>query len=253
MPMPRLRVFAGPNGSGKSTIKDQIDPRLINIYVNADEIEKGVKATGFLDLAEFNISTDAAELHAFIDTHPLIIKAGLQDWIKLVGLDDRLVDFRAVEINSYYASVLADFIRHKLLDLRVSFTFETVMSSPDKVSFMRMAQGSGYRTYLYFVATDSVEFNINRVKNRVGDGGHPVSEDKIRKRYQGSLELLPAAVAASSRAFIFDNSGDKSIFLAEITDGTDLQFHTDEIPVWFLDAYIDKVIVGPDTSESTSN
>lgn len=242
-------MFAGPNGSGKSTIKDEIAPRLISTYVNADEIEKDIKVTGFLDLTAFGVSTDTTELHAFIDRHALIIKAGLQDRITLIGLDDGRVDFRAVEINSYYASVIADFIRHKLLDLQVSFTFETVMSSPDKVRFMRMAQDRGYRTYLYFVATDSVEININRVKNRVDDGGHPVSEEKIRKRYQGSLDLLPSAVAASNRAFIFDNSGEKSVFLAEITNGTDLQFHSEEMPDWFLDAYVDKVIIDAGTAE----
>jgi predicted ABC-type ATPase len=112
-----------------------------------------------------------------------------------------------------------------------------------------MAQDRGYRTYLYFVATDSVEININRVKNRVDDGGHPVSEEKIRKRYQGSLDLLPSAVAASNRAFIFDNSGEKSVFLAEITNGTDLQFHSEEMPDWFLDAYVDKVIIDAGTAE----
>ncbi|GFZ63888.1 hypothetical protein PSE10B_04100 [Pseudomonas amygdali pv. eriobotryae] len=40
MPVPRLRVFAGPNGSGKSTIKRLLDPDLIYIYVNADDLER---------------------------------------------------------------------------------------------------------------------------------------------------------------------------------------------------------------------
>jgi predicted ABC-type ATPase len=55
--VPRLRVFAGPNGSGKSTIKDRINPDLIKAYVNADELEKEAKVTGFIDLAAFAIDT----------------------------------------------------------------------------------------------------------------------------------------------------------------------------------------------------
>jgi predicted ABC-type ATPase len=47
--VPRLRVFAGPNGLGKSTIKGDLDPALIKTYVNADELEKEAKATGFID------------------------------------------------------------------------------------------------------------------------------------------------------------------------------------------------------------
>lgn len=54
--VPRLRVFAGPNGSGKSTIKDVLPPQWLGLYVNADEIEKVLRASGRLDLAEFGIS-----------------------------------------------------------------------------------------------------------------------------------------------------------------------------------------------------
>jgi predicted ABC-type ATPase len=239
--VPRLRVFAGPNGSGKSTIKSEISPHLISTYVNADDIEKDVRETGFLDLAPFNIVTTPEELRGFLLPHALINKAGLRDQIHLVNLVGQQVDFRHVEMNSYYSSVISDFIRHKLLDLRQSFTFETVMSSDDKVRFMKQAQDLGYRTYLYFVATDSVTININRVANRVDDGGHAVAEEKIVQRYERSLGLLPSAVAASNRAYIFDNSADKSILLAEITDGIELEYHCEEMPEWFVNAYVDQV------------
>lgn len=36
----RVRMFAGPNGSGKSTFKSIIQPELIGLYINPDEIEK---------------------------------------------------------------------------------------------------------------------------------------------------------------------------------------------------------------------
>ena len=117
--MPRLRVFAGPNGSGKSTIKSRISPALIKTYVNADDLEKEAKATGFIDL----------------------------------NLTDAKVDYRNVSMNSYFASVITDFIRQRLLDKRQSFTFETVMSHPSKVAFLKEAQALGYRTHLYFVST----------------------------------------------------------------------------------------------------
>jgi predicted ABC-type ATPase len=67
--------------------------------------------------------------------------------------------------------VLADAIRRALLAQGSTFTFETVMSSRDKIDFMREAQALGYRTYLYFVATDDPEINISRVQLRVSQGG----------------------------------------------------------------------------------
>jgi predicted ABC-type ATPase len=55
------------------------------------------------------------------------------------------------------------------------------------------------------------------------------------------LGLLPEAIAASDRAYIFDDSGDSSVLLAEITSGTQLDYRTEDIPDWFFEAYTNKV------------
>lgn len=238
---PRLRVFAGPNGSGKSTIKEQVPANLIDTYVNADEIEKAAKADGFVDLSPFKVKATAEHVRAFFATHDLILKERLEGQAALFDMDGPRIDVRRLDFNSYHASVIADFIRQKLVEERVSFTFETVMSSQDKVAFMRRAQELGYRTYLYFVATDDPSININRVANRVDDGGHNVPADKIVQRFHRSLKLLPEAVAASNRAYIFDNSGEHSVWLAEITDGTSLEYKVEDQPDWFMQAYVDEV------------
>lgn len=138
--VPRLRVFAGPNGSGKSTIKDQIDPVLIKAYVNADELEKEAKTTGFIDLASFSIETTLAQLLDFHANHRLIESKGLAFQAKKIKLIGSRIDYRSVCIDSYFASVLADFLRQCLLDQHMSFTFETVMSHTSKVDFMKDAQ-----------------------------------------------------------------------------------------------------------------
>ena len=239
-PVPRLRMFAGPNGSGKSTIKDVLPPQWLGVYINADEIEKIVRANGCLNLAAFEVKTDNQELQAFLQASGLLKKAGLLAQASQLSLVDGSVAFGPVAVNSYWASVLADFIRHKLLALKVSFTFETVMSSPDKVAFLQKAQQVGYRTYLYFVATEDADINVSRVKYRVQVGGHPVAEDKIRSRYVRSLELLPQAVTYADRAYIFDNSGAERVWVAEVTDGLEIEMKTDEMPAWFKAALWDK-------------
>lgn len=58
---PRLRIFAGPNGSGKSllskALKNPADKRIkIGVFVNADEIEKVLNTSGFLDLKSYKVS-----------------------------------------------------------------------------------------------------------------------------------------------------------------------------------------------------
>jgi predicted ABC-type ATPase len=238
--VPRLRMFAGPNGSGKSTIKDMLPPEWLGIYINADDIEKGIRALGHLDLPHFQVTANAAELQAFLAASTLLAKAGLLVQAQRLTLVENQMQFGDVEVNSYFASVLADFIRHKLLVDKASFTFETVMSSPDKIEFLRKAQQAGYRTYLYFVATEDPDINVARVQARVQMGGHPVAEDKIRDRYVRSLELLPDAVAYADRAYIFDNSGGGKVWIAEVTGGTDIEMKADQMPAWFKTALWDK-------------
>lgn len=237
---PRLRVFAGPNGSGKSTIKEMLPLEWLGVYVNADEIEKSIRQVGVIDLNAFEISANDAELQNFLAASSLLAKANLLHQIREIRCEDGRVSFGHIEINSYWASVLVDFIRHKLLDAKISFTFETVMSSPDKVEFIKKAQQQGFRTYLYYVATEDPEINISRVLHRVNTGGHPVPEDKIISRYIGSLGLLFDAVTYSDRAYIFDNSNHERVWIAEVNHGEELEMKTDQMPIWFKTALWDK-------------
>jgi predicted ABC-type ATPase len=238
--VPRLRMFAGPNGSGKSTIKDMLPAQWLGVYVNADDIEKGIRTTGCLNLSDFQVTAKAFALQEFLAASTLLAKEGLLAQAQRLTLVDGLVQFGDVEVNSYFASVLADFIRHQLLAEKASFTFETVMSSPDKIDFLHKAQRAGYRTYLYFVATEDPDINVARVQARVEMGGHPVAEDKIRSRYVRTLELLPEAVAYADRAYIFDNSGGARVWIAEVTSGTEIEIKTDSMPAWFKTALWDK-------------
>jgi predicted ABC-type ATPase len=237
---PRLRMFAGPNGSGKSTIKSVIRSELLGVYINPDEIEKNIRNGDFLDLQAFGVCTTAAEILAFFQNSTLLAKADLLDEADLLSFNDDKLCFNNVLVNSYFASVAADFIRHKLLETGTSFTFETVMSSPDKVAFLQKAQRRGYRTYLYYVATEDPIINILRVQRRVSLGGHPVPEDKIVARYSRSLDLLVDAIRHTNRAYIFDNSTHQQIWTAEITDGEFLEMKTDRMPAWFKTAVWDK-------------
>lgn len=232
----RLRMFAGPNGSGKSTFKSIIRPELLGIFINPDEIEKLIRDYDCLDLEGYQVKTTEKEILDFFINSPLLKTADLMDDAHSLRFNDGKLSFFNVEVNAYFASVAADFIRHKLIQHSKSFTFETVMSFIDKVELLRMAQSRGYRTYLYYVATEDPIINISRVRYRVKMGGHSVPEDKIISRYQRSLDLLVEAIQFANRAYIFDNSTHEHIWLAEITDGHLLEMKTDQVPAWFKKA-----------------
>ncbi len=169
---PRLRMFAGPNGSGKSTLKDVLEPQWLEVYVNADDIEAVIKANGWFSLEPYGVQTTQDDLSAFLAASDFLRSQGLHESAQKIRLRDHQVVFDGVEVNSYFASVLVDFIRHDLLRRKISFTFETVMSARAKVDFFCQAREQCFKTYLYYVATEDPEINISRVAHRVTMGKH---------------------------------------------------------------------------------
>lgn len=230
---PRSRMFAGPNGSGKSTLKTLLPSELLTRYINPDEIEAAILERGCFDFESWQVATDAAELHDFFAASTLLEKADLRAQAATLPFRNGKIFLARGQVNSYFASVLADFVRRKLVANRRSFTFETVMSSPDKIEFLDVAKRSGFRVYLYFVATSNPKINLSRVANRVRAGGHDVPPDKILARYERSLQLLSDAIQAADRAYIFDNSGPKLDWLAEFEHGQILELKTASPPRWF--------------------
>jgi len=237
-------MFAGPNGSGKSTLFRGILPEALRgVYLNPDDIEQEIRRAGVLDLAAYSVTAPAADLLQFLRESTFLRNARLESEIALLTATESKLSFEGAKANAYLASAISDFLRHKLLETRLSFTFETVMSSADKVAFLTKAQKAGYRTYLYYVATEDPIINQSRVEARVKQGGHSVPIEKIPPRYHRSLELLPEAIRNSNRAYIFDNSGDqeKDTWLAEITDGKTLELKTEIVPAWFKRAVLDRM------------
>lgn len=237
-------MFAGPNGSGKSTIKAvveaEIGAELLGVYLNADDIEAEVSRSGRLDLTAYGITVTADEVLGCFRESKLLADKGLSGAAAELEFSDNSVSFTTVKMDSYFASVAVDFLRHKLVQTRIDFTFETVMSHPSKVEFLKFAQESGFRTYLYFVATEDPEINLSRVASRVAEGGHDVDRKKTVERYRRSLDLLADAVQYTNRAFIFDNSSAENVWIAEVTDNSILELKTDTMPNWFKTALWDK-------------
>ena len=241
MRQPRIRMFAGPNGSGKSTIKDFLLDRHIGAYLNADELEKVLNQTQILDLNSYHELLDVEKLIDFLKTKKKKINQQICDLLSQEPelFAERQILFAKVDVDSYLAARIIDFIRLEFLRLKISFTFETVMSHISKVEFLKDAQEQGFKTYLYYVATVNPEINIARVHYRVSIGGHPVPEQKIRDRYYRSLDLLMQAVEVTDRTYLFDNSsdGEKAAFLAEIEQAEVLKLNENmtEFPLWFVE------------------
>ncbi len=109
---------------------------------------------------------------------------------------------------------------HKLRDANVDFGFESTLASRSFVPFLKSCQAKGYRVHLLYISLEHVELAIERVANRVLDGGHNIPEDIIRRRYEASrrnfVELyLPLADTWE----IYNNSNDEAVCIAQSRNG----------------------------------
>lgn len=204
---PRLRMLAGPNGSGKSTLAQQlIDDYAVNLYkfLNADMLFAEIVNSG---KTACPFSIDKQELLDFIasSSYPEHCKQPFKNHLITIDDDDYLI-FAPDAINSYTVAMTADFFKEQYLKRHLSFSFETVFSHPAKIEILKNAQAEGFRTYMYFVATEKPDINLKRIKQRVQSGGHDVPEDKTIARYYRCLEQIKYALPYLNRAYFFDNS-----------------------------------------------
>lgn len=234
--MKRLRIFAGPNGSGKSTLFEGLKKSgkiHTDYYLSADRFEKTLREKGEFSFNAYGISVSDEEFKKHVANSTLLNKIGGTDILKSINIDSGILKLALKEeaINSYIASFVTSFLAEKLIKLGKSFSFETVMSHKSKLELIRTAKQQGYRTYLYFIATESYKLNIERVQLRVQQGGHNVDNTKVKERFFRSLELMKQAVSLCDRSYIIDNTYSFNL-VYEIEKGSKVLKKSEKIPLW---------------------
>lgn len=78
----------------------------------------------------------------------------------------------------------------ELMAQKVDFAIETTLATRSHVQLVKRAQTIGYKVHLLFFCLESPEQAIQRVAQRVEQGGHGISEDVIRRRFKKGLSNL---------------------------------------------------------------
>ena len=138
----------------------------------------------------------------------------------------------------------AEAIREDCLRRKEGLLFETVLSTPGKVDFIKTAKAAGFFVRLVYVGTNNPEINLMRIAWRKALGGHDVPEEKVISRYERSMKLAVGAARSADRAYFVDNSID--VEAPEDIDAPYTVFRTvdgivaktyvnvDEVPAWCL-------------------
>jgi predicted ABC-type ATPase len=80
---------------------------------------------------------------------------------------------------------------HELMEAEVDFAFETTLATRSYVPLVKAAQQVGYKVTLLFIWLDSPQTAIQRVADRVAEGGHNIPESVIVRRYhRGVFNLV---------------------------------------------------------------
>jgi len=119
---------------------------------------------------------------------------------------------------------------HELAASKVSFAFESTLSSRTFALFLKQCKAQGYKVHIFYVALPSAELAVNRVALRVKLGGHNIPQIDVERRFLRSLNnLYELYLPLADRWTVLDNA---SGTLKRIAHGTAHRTYVEEPEKW---------------------
>lgn len=107
-----------------------------------------------------------------------------------------------------------------LLQTGISFSIETTLATRSYQKLIERAQAQGYTVLLLYFWLNSPELAIERVAQRVNEGGHNIAEPIIRRHYAlGLSNLTRIFMTKVDEWFIFNNTDLRSVRIAQRLKG----------------------------------
>lgn len=99
---------------------------------------------------------------------------------------------------------------HENIRSGASFALETTLRSTVTFDQAKLAKENGFRVHMWYIALDTVDRHIERVKRRAARGGHSASDATLRRIHASSLANLRSALDPDKSGIesvrIYDNS-----------------------------------------------
>lgn len=104
----------------------------------------------------------------------------------------------------------------ELLPQKVDFAIETTLATRSYVHLVHRAQALGYKVHLIFFCLENEEQAIERVAQRVINGGHSIPEMDIRRRFKrGIHNLIHLYLPICDSVRVYNNAHGNAIIVAK--------------------------------------
>ncbi len=118
----------------------------------------------------------------------------------------------------------------EMLKSNVSFAFETTGAGINYVKHIKEAQDNGYQFFLMFLWLSNPQIAIQRVAERVVQGGHHIPTETIIRRYSSGIRnILQHYLPLADNALILDNSSLEQEKIIALKTTNRLQIKDEEI------------------------
>jgi predicted ABC-type ATPase len=117
-----------------------------------------------------------------------------------------LSPFRPESMAIEASRLMLDHVRQMVAN-REDFAVETTLAGRAYLRMIREWQSVGYQVELIFLQLPSADMAVQRVRQRVAQGGHNISEPDIRRRFDRGIENFHQHYRTAVHAWqIFDAS-----------------------------------------------
>jgi len=108
---------------------------------------------------------------------------------------------------------------HEFAEKRVDFGFETTLSGKSYVNLFKKLKEKGYKLHLFFLWIPDPQLAIERIKERVLEGGHDVPVQDVRRRFGRSvINFFRLYQPLLDSWMIFNNAGIVPALIAKSKD-----------------------------------
>lgn len=118
----------------------------------------------------------------------------------------------------------------ELLEEGVDFAIETTLATRSYVSLVHRARKAGYNITLIYIWLKSPELALQRVAERVRNGGHNIPEEVVRRRYRNGINnLFKLFMPICDVWIVADNSQNDLKLIAKKSAGFDITVENNDI------------------------